>query len=223
MLYKIKTDKELFELLQIHQKLTFNAQLSLLDELKERGLESNALELQNTVAITKSKISNLNYLKDLGYSASEEQGDLVVVRTVEATLVDLLASFLGLLFCFYGLQGLFGLAAFIVSENEFSLIALLIQLGKIGIGILGIGFLNGIGRLIDNLDFELKKFENIVLLRKWVDLKKTKIEGNPSSLNMQEGADQLHLFLNKYKILSANSKSRTQRMTINALNTKLKK
>ncbi len=221
-MYKEKTDRELIELLETHKKLTFQAQLNLQQEFNQRNLSKNINDLENTIENKKSGIENLEYLKDIGFEVEKNGNSLKVTRTLKATVMDIIASILGILLCIIGLFGIIGLIGSFFSENEFSLFGLVVELGMVGLGILGVKFLNGIKRLIDYSGFELLNTNGTIILKKRFDMKLVEIQKNSSLLELEKQADRLIFRLEKDEIFNGNAKNIVQNMTLNELNRKLK-
>jgi len=220
-MYKSKTDNELFELLKKHKKLAFSAQLELQRELERRKLNEYGFELQKTISQTEDEIEALQYLKDLGYQAIKTEGSLIVRRTQKAMLIDILASLLGVLCCYIGFRGIVTVLGSLFGPNEIGLMTMVTGLLKTGLGVLGIGFLNGVGRFLDNLGFELKNSGGMVSLGKRFDFKLLEIEKSPEHLGYEENANRLVLKLEDYEVLSGNAKSLVQNKTVRALGKQL--
>ena len=70
-MYKDKEAKELLDLLDKHEALTFQSQLYLQKELEIRGLSNRGAALDRTVVKTSTDIKNFQYLKDLGFKVEE--------------------------------------------------------------------------------------------------------------------------------------------------------
>lgn len=221
-MYQEKTDQEIIDLLKIHKKLTFSAQLKLRDELNQRNLKTETSELENTIQKKISEIKNLEYLKDLGFESQKIGDSIVVTRSSKAILMDIISSILGIFFCLIGIFGIIGIIGSFIGDNEFSLFGFLIESGMVGLGITGIKLLNGIKRLIDFSGFELLNTNGTIILKKRFDLKLVEIQKNSSLLDLEKQADRLILKLEKDEILNGSSKSIIQNMTLNELNRKLK-
>ncbi|WP_396601613.1 hypothetical protein [Algibacter sp. R77976] len=221
-MYQEKTDQELIELYGMHNKLTFQAQLNLQKELNRRNVIENTSDLENSIKKKMSEIENLEHLKDIGFEVEKIGSSLKVTRTFKAILIDIVAGFFGILFCIVGLFGIIGLIGSFFSENDFSLFAMVIDLGMIGLGILGVQFLNGIKRLIDFSGFELINTNGIIILKKRFDLKLVEIQKNVSLLDLEQNSDRLILKLDKDEVFSGNAKNIVQSMSLKELNRKLK-
>jgi len=221
-MYTEKTEKELLELLEMHNKLTFQAQLNLQEELNRRNVTEYKDGLDRTIEKKISEITNLKYLKDIGFESEKIGSSLKVTRTFKATLVDIAATIFGIIFCIIGFFGLTGLIGSFFSENDFSISTLIVELGMIAIGIVGIRFLNGMKRLIDYYGFELINDNGIVILKKRFDMKLAEIQKSESLLSLDKQADRLILRLEKDEIFSGNANNIIQNMSLNALKRKLK-
>ncbi|MFC7445323.1 hypothetical protein [Mesoflavibacter profundi] len=221
-MYKQKTDRELIELLAIHKKLTFQSQLNLKEELNRRNLNENIEDLENTIQEKVSEIKNLDYLKDIGFKADKFGESIKVTRTGRATLIDIIAIVLGIIFCIIGFFGILGLIGSFSSESEFSMFSLIIEIGMIAIGVLGVKFLNGIKRLIDYSGFELLNNNGTITLKKRFDTKLVEIQKNESFLKLKKQSELMVLKLENDDILSANANNIIQKMTISELTKRLK-
>jgi len=95
-MYSNKTTKELRAVLGQYQMLTFESQLILNQELKERNLAVDRSELETTISEKLNQIKNLEYLKDFGFNAQFTDDGVVVTRTTKAIVMDVLAIIIGL-------------------------------------------------------------------------------------------------------------------------------
>lgn len=213
-MYKEKNNKELIELLEMHEKLTFQAQLDLKAELNLRNLEINISELEETIHTKTEEIENLHYLKDIGFQ-SEKNGEYVkITRTNKAIFIDLLAIFFGIIFCIIGLNGIFELIGIFSNGAEFNIMTLIAKLGLISMGILGLKFLNGIKRLIDYSGFEFSNNNGNIILKKRFDTKLVEIQKKESLLELEKQSESFSLKLENDEIFKANSNSIIQKMTL---------
>ncbi|MBG7612361.1 hypothetical protein IU405_08885 [Polaribacter sp. BAL334] len=221
-MYTQKNINELIELSKNQKSLTFESQLKLQVEFKKRNLQTNISELENSINKKLLEIKNLEYLKNLGLEFVNIGNYIRIQRTTKAILIDFIAIILGILFCIIGFYGIVGIISYFLSDNEFDILSLIIQVGLISIGILGIKFLNGIKRLIDYAGFELLNENGIITLKKRFDTKLIKIQKNESLLELKEQSELITLKLENIEIISANVNNIVQRMTIEELTKRLK-
>ena len=217
-MYKKKSDRELIKLLEIHKSLTFESKLLLKNEIRRRDIEIDILSLENSIENKLSKIKNLDYIKDFGFQLdNQSNGLLKIERTTKSIIVDIIAIILGICFCLVGLFGLIDVFGIFFSDENINVMALVISGIKIVIGILGLSFLSGIKRLIDYYGFELSKKENIITLKKRLDINLIEIQKDHSLLELKQSSDLLTLEIDNLKILSCNSNNIVQKMTLKEL------
>ena len=221
-MYKNLSDRALIDLLAIHKKLTLQSQLNLRTKLNHRNIDENTEELEQTINKTFSEIENLDYLKSLGFKAEKFGESIKITRSNKAVFMDILAVFLGIVFCVIGFFGIIGLIGSFSSESEFSFLSFIVEIAMLTIGILGIKFLGGINRLIDYSGFELINNNGIITLKKRFDTKLVEIQKNESMITLTEESDLMTLKLDDDKILSTNSNNLIQKMTISELSKRLR-
>ena len=90
-MYNDRTKKELLEILEQYQMLTFESQLSLNAELESRGLVVDKSELELAIEVKMSQINNLEYLDQLGFNATIDDESITVTRTTSAVVADAIA------------------------------------------------------------------------------------------------------------------------------------
>ncbi|MFK8058474.1 MAG: hypothetical protein AB8B78_00110 [Polaribacter sp.] len=220
-MYKEKTDRELIEILKIQKSLTFESQLNLKEEFNKRDTIIDISDLKNSINEKIMKIKNLDYLKNLGFQFENNNNSIKIFRTTKAIVVDVLGIIFGILLCVIAVYGLIGIISSLKNENEFNILSLIIQVGMIALGFVGIGFLNGLKRLIDYSDFELSNTNGLVTLKKRVDVKILETQKNEDSFQLKKGSELLTLQFDNIKILSANVNNIVQTMTINELSKRL--
>lgn len=217
MMYKDKTEKELRELFKIQENLTFESKLRLRDEINSRALDLDLSELNNFINKKEFEVESLKYLKRAGFRITSDDGFINIYRTTEAKILDLFAFLLGIILCFIGLAGILELFSFFVNDIDFEIATFIYYGSKIALGIIGIGFLNGIKRLINYSGFEVSKIKGLIILSKRVDVKLTKIQLDKSFLSLNEDENQLVLKLDNYDIMSVSNDNMIQKMTLNYL------
>lgn len=216
-MYKEKTDRELIELVKIQNKLTFESQLSLKSEFDTRDIDIDILELENSIDEKTKKIKNLDYLKEIGFQLENNNDYLKISRTTKAMLIDLLAIFLGFLFCCVGFYGISGIIGDYSNEVDFNTALFVVRVMMIGIGYIGLKFLNGIKRLIDFSDFELIKIKEIITLKKRFDISISQIEINKSLIYLKEENDFIKLKIKETDVLSVSVDNLIHKMTLKEL------
>lgn len=221
-MYKENTNRELSDLLERHESLTFNSQINLQGELKRRGILENTDYLNRTIDRKFKKIKNFDYLDDLGFEIEQIGDSIKITRTSKAIMIDLIALFLGVIFCVLGIYGVSLFINELVNGNEVNPVGLVVGIAYANLGLLGIKFLNGFKRLFDFMDFELFCSNGIVTLKKRFDLKLVEIEKSTSFLDLEEQSEKLILKLGNDEIFDANSKNIMQRLTIMELAGRLK-
>ena len=221
-MYSNKTDRELIELLDKYQTLTFQSQLVLKNELSLRNIQEPTSHLNNTINHEISKIDNLEYLNDLGFNLEKVGNSIKVTRTTKAIIIDIIAIIFGLIFCVIGFFGITSLIGAFYTESAVSVFSLIINIGMVAIGYTGIKLLSGIKRLFDYSGFELLNINGLVILKKRFDLKIIEIQRDISHLTLTEQTENLVLKLGDYEILKTNAKNLVHNMTIKALTSKLK-
>ena len=111
-MYSDRTDSELMGILEQQAFLTFESQLNLRDELAQRAMVVDTTELDDSISQKLIEINNLDYLKDFGFKAEENQDGITVTRTKNATITDVLGIIMGVLVFLLGVYGIgcFGFA-----------------------------------------------------------------------------------------------------------------
>ena len=216
-MYKEKNNKELIELLEMHDKLTFQAQLNLRTELSIRKLEVNTSDLEDAINTKVSEIENLDYLKDIGFESEKDGKSIKITRTNKAVLLDVTAIILGIIFCYIGLIGISGVINLFSNGAEFNIVTLIWQLVMVSIGYLGIKLLGGIKRLIDYSGFEFLNNKGNITLKKRFDTKLVEIQKDESLLELEKQSEYLSLKLENDEVFKANSSSIIQKMTLSEL------
>lgn len=222
-MYSDRTKKELLEILEQYHMLTFESQLSLNAELESRGLVVDKSELELAIEVKISQINELEYLNELGFNASKDNGGVTVTRTSNAIFQDVIAVIFGVLVFLLGVYGVGSLVSLFVNGEEVNVFTLAVNLAMASLLLLGLKFLNGIQRLIDFTGFRLSNHDGTIILKKRYDLKLEEIKEKASELFLEMDDDELKLKLGEHTILNSNSDNIIQRLTLEQLTSLLKK
>ncbi|PCJ98766.1 MAG: hypothetical protein COA50_00545 [Flavobacteriaceae bacterium] len=217
MMYTNQADKELLQLLQKHENLTFQSQLNLQKELNRRNMSEDISALNSLIDKKYIAIAELAHLNDIGFKAEKFEDSIKVTRTVKATVMDVIAIILGMALCVAGIFGITRLIGSFSSENEFSLFSLVINILLIISGKFGIDFLNGIKRLFDYWGFQLMSSNGVIKLRKRFDMKLEEVEKAEDDLSLEKQSNHLVLKLGTEEILRGSNKNIIQAMTVQEL------
>lgn len=219
-LYKHHSGRELVAVLENTSKLTYEAQLNLLREVKKRGITVDTAVLQEEIAVKEVAIKNLDHLYDLGFEATfDPSGNkLELRRTGQAKLMDGTSTVIGFVLALLGLIGFWLLVAIFFGDNEFTL-------GKlIGYGFLivagGIGFkmLSGINRFLDYRNFSLVQVGNTITL---THQSNTKTYGT-AAVSLFENEEELVFMLDDEEVIHASAHNLKQKLTLQELVHKIK-
>lgn len=222
-MYSDKTKKELLEILEQYHMLTFESQLSLNWELESRGLVVDKSELELAIEVKMSQINELEYLNELGFNATTDNGVVTVTRTSNAIFADIVAVIFGVLVFLLGVYGVGSLVSLFVNGEEINVFSLAVNLAMASLVLLGFKFLNGIQRLIDFSGFRLSNHEGTITLRKRFDLKLEEIKEKTSELFLETDEDEVILKLGERTILNSNADNIIQRLTMERLTSVLKR
>ena len=167
-LYKNHTNREVVAVLEQSTKLTYDAQLNLLQELKARGLPVATNVLENHIQEKEEAIHSLAYLKDLGFKYEEEIGSkaVKVTRATKAKVMDVVSIVLGAILFLVGLVYFWMLMAIFFGDNEFTLSKLFTHCLMIAAGMIGFKMLSGIHRFLDYFSFSLVQSGTLVSVDK---------------------------------------------------------
>ncbi len=222
-MYSDKTTKELTEVLNQYQMLTFESQLVLSKELTTRNSAVDSSELESAIGEKLHRIKNLDYLMDLGFNAQFTEQGVVVTRNTRAVIMDVLAIIIGIVVFFLGVYGIGSLVAMFVNGDDFNVFSLAINFAMASLVFNGFKFFNGIKRLIDYSGFRLSNENGVISLRKRFDVKLEEVKGALSDLQLEEEEEEMLLRLGEHVILNANAENIIQRMTLEELIKVLKK
>jgi len=221
-MYSDRTNGELIEILDRHSLLTFEAQVSLHNELKKRTVAIDLSGLEATITNKRIQIRNLEYLKDFGFQAEISADGLIVTRTQEALLTDVLAVIVGLLVFFLGVFGCINLAYIFINGDELDVFTLTYKFAMAALVFIGFSFFSGLHRLFDFYGFELSKFNGSVSLKKRFDVKLEKIKIDPTDIHLDEKENVLSLKLGHDTIFTSNASNLLQTLTLQELVKELK-
>ncbi len=221
-MYRDKTKEELFDLVKKRESLTFHARIKLQQELLKRNESNGISELNTSIHKQVTEIKEMKYLEQLGFKLEKTGFGLKITRTFKATLNDFQAIIFGVVLILFGIWGFLSFVSAVFNDGDVSVVSLAINIGQIGLGIIGIRFLSGFKRFLDFVGFELNKTDDRIKLKKRFDIQLTEIEKNTSQLKLEEIQGKLILKLEDYEILRANSENTIQKMTLKELEKKLK-
>ncbi|WP_116771077.1 hypothetical protein [Maribacter litoralis] len=221
-MYSNRTNSELIAIMNQHSLLTFEAQLSLQDELQKRAVVVDMSDLNATIANKRAQIQNLEYLKDFGFQANRTEDGLTVTRTNKALFTDILAVIVGLLVFLLGIYGCINLVYTFINGDELDVFTLAYKFAMAGLLFIGFSFFSGLQRLFDFYGFELRKSNSSVTLKKRFDVKLEEINIDPADVHLEEDEDVLALKLGRETIFTSNSGNLIQTFTLQDLAKELK-
>lgn len=220
-MYQEKNDRQLLELVYIHKKLTFQAQLYLKREIDKRELDADLTDFHQTIEDKRSKINNLDYLENMGFQSQDTNNSIEITRTTRAVVMDVVAILVGLLFLVIGIYAVVTLVDSFNSDEAFNIFELLLNVGLAYLGILGFQFLSGINRLIDHSGFKLLGLDQMITLRKRFDMTLNEIQKESSSLHLVHSEEEITLQMDDVDIISTYSDNNVHKMTLEKLKEKL--
>lgn len=222
-MYNDRTKKELLEILEQYQMLTFESQLSLNAELESRGLVVDKSELELAIEVKMSQINNLEYLDQLGFNATIDNHSITVTRTMSAVVADVIAVVFGVLVFLLGVYGVSSLVSMFVNGEDINVFSLAVNLAMSTLILVAFSFFNGIKRLIDFAGFRLSNHDGTITMKKRFDLKLEEIKEKASELFLETDEEELVLKLGDYAVFNSNADNLVQRLTIEHLTSLLKK
>ena len=222
-MYNDRTKKELLEILEQYQMLTFESQLSLNSELESRGLVVDKSELELAIEVKMSQINNLEYLDQLGFNATIDNHSITVTRTMSAVVADAIAVVFGVLVFLLGVYGVSSLVSMFVNGEDINVFSLAVNLAMSTLILVAFSFFNGIKRLIDFAGFRLSNHDGTITMKKRFDLKLEEIKEKASELFLETDEEELVLKLGDYAVFNSNADNLIQRLTIEHLTSLLKK
>lgn len=221
-MYKDKTDKELLEVLEQHSLLTFESQLILKEEIKNRGIIVDTSGLDAAITDKIKRIKNFEFLKDFGFKAETVENRFLVTRTLNAILTDVFAVILGLIIFLVGVYGVVNLVMTFVNGDEVDVFTLAVKFIMAGLIFVGFRFFSGLKRLFDYTGFELSRKDGDITLKKRFDIKIEEIKAKASDLLLNREEGDLELKLGNEVIFTSNAENLVQRMTLEELSKRLR-
>ncbi len=217
-LYKHQTKREILVVLAQKDKLTYEAQVNLLNELTKRFPQVSTDGLKALIKEKEESINNLEYLKDIGFSLEHDEhaGTIAIHRTSGAKILDIVSVVIGGVLTLAGLIGFWLLLAIFMGDNEFALSKLFLYVVLISGGLIGVKMLSGINRFMDYRTFELIQFKDTVTIRKG------DVEGDQvftvDQLKLEEEEEgELILSANDIEIMRSSHENLIQNLTLKAL------
>jgi hypothetical protein len=157
----------------------------------------------------------------MGFELHDNGDSVEVKRTSNAVWMDIVAIVVGLLFIIISINGIVTLFGSLYSDQSFSIFTILWCIAQASLGILGFQFLSGINRLIDHSGFQLLGLDQMITLRKRLDLKKIEIQKEPSSIHISNSEKKVTLQMEEVDIISTYSDNYIHKMTLKKLKEKL--
>ena len=222
-MYSDRTDSELMGILEQQAFLTFESQLNLRDELAQRAMVVDTTELDDSISQKLIEINNLDYLKDFGFKAEENQDGITVTRTKNATITDVLGIIMGVLVFLLGVYGCINLVMTFVNGDELDVFTLAFKFAMAALVFVGFSFFSGIKRLFDYTGFELSNRGGAITLKKRFDVKLEEIHASASDIYLDSEEDLLFLKLGDQTIFTSNADNLIQTLTLKELTKKLKR
>lgn len=222
-MYSEKSNKELMELIDISHLLTFESQLSLRDEFRNRGIPADLSRLETAIAKTEEGIGHLEFLNDMGFVATETDKGWSVKRLGKAILLDLFSVIMGLVVFLIGVYGIASLVAVFVNGTDIDVFSLGINLAMASLVLTGFKFFNGLRRLFDFMGFALLTENTKVTLKKRFDLGLEHIEKTTQDLHLAYDDEVISLMLDDVTVFKANGADLVQHLTMERLLQALKK
>ncbi|MEP5544584.1 hypothetical protein [Maribacter dokdonensis] len=205
-----------------HSLLTFEAQLSLQEELQKRAVVVDLSDLNTTIANKRAQIQNLEYLKDFGFQANRNVDGFTVTRTQKALFTDVLAVIVGILVFLLGVYGCINLVYTFINGDELDVFTLAYKFAMAGLIFIGFSFFSGLQRLFDFYEFELRKANGSITLKKRFDVKLEEVQINATDIHLEEDEDILAIKLGHETIFTSNGGNLIQTLTLQELAKELK-
>ena len=220
--YTNHTDRELIAVLDQCEKLTYEAQLNLANELKGRNTAADTSTLEKHIHDTEQAISELAYLKDLGFQYKKDAatGHIEIKRTFYAELFDVVSVILGTVFFVIGLIYFWLLMAVFFGDNEFTM-GKLVQYGLlILLGLIGFKMLSGIHRFLDYRKFSLVRTGETIQLNQ--NPKGKELQYALTDITSEVENDELILKVGEIEVIRGSASNLIQKKTIEVLVSKMK-
>ena len=221
-MYVETESKELLELINNHDKLTFQSQIDLKDELISRGFSNESNAISETIKLEIEEINKFRYLNELGFEIDEDEHSLRVVRTTKAIITDVFAVILGLILTLMGLFGIVTFIDFISSGIEIGFTTIISAVINVAFVLLGVKFLSGVKRVFDFWGFELSKSGETIKLRKRFDLKLEEIQSDTQAISLAKKGGRMIVRMKEHDLLNCNATDLIHTMTLESLFRKLR-
>ena len=221
-LYTNHSDRELVAVLAQCEKLTYEAQLNLSEELSRRNAAVDTSNLVRHISDTEQAISEFAYLKDLGFKYNEDasSGRIEIRRTFYAQLFDIVSVTLGTLFFAIGLVYFWLLMAVFFGDNEFTMSKLVRYGLMILLGLVGFKMLSGIHRFLDYRHFRLVRTGDTIELNHNPKAKERQYA--LTDITSEVESDELILKVGEIEVIRGSISNLIQKKTIEELVSKMK-
>ena len=221
-LYQHHSDRELVTVLEQSEKLTYEAQLQLLKELAHRNADIDQTALEQQIAATELAIADMAYLKDLGFTYSEDAstGRMELRRALVAKVMDVVSIVIGTVLFALGLVYFWMLLSMFFGDNQFSLGKLIGHGIMVLAGLIGFKMLSGIHRFLDYRNFSVVKTGTTIALNSSANDKELHFTSEDVHTHLED--DLLLLKVKEVEILRASAKNLVQKMTVEELERKMK-
>lgn len=217
--YNTLSDHSLQALLQQHTSLRYEAQLELIEELKNRSVSPEMLEeLEATLVVKKQFLESLGFLDEMGFKVENDGVTATITRKFWSQVTELASIIVGAVLVFVGAYGVINLYNYFTIDDGASDLQMLIFNGFFAfLGIKGFQMLGGLPRFINNLGMKFNFSEAGVTLVKRIEFSKETITGKPNEVTIEETEDMLILKLKDEVVMMANPKSFVQRATLDII------
>lgn len=222
-MYSETSDYELLQILKGYALLTFEAQLSLKEEIRKRDVKVDLSDLERAIAAKMVDIRNLVHLKDFGFEATRTTDGIKVERTKKAVFTDVFAILLGLCVFVVGIYGVINLVMTFINGDELDVFTLAFKAAMASLLFIGFSFFSGLKRIFDYAGFELSNHQGSITLKKRFDVKLEEIKAKASDVLLDNDEDILMLRLGEQVIFTSNADNVIQTMTLQELTKALKK
>ncbi|MDH5367239.1 MAG: hypothetical protein OEW67_09650 [Cyclobacteriaceae bacterium] len=212
-IYKEKTHKEIFLILESIDKLSYEAKTALYKYLQEnkRGIEVSSEkldELKKSYQLEEEDINSLNYLSNLGFKIIGTMNDFKIIRTRSAKLVDIVGAVIGIVLLLV-LKLAIGQWQKIV-YNGFEILDLIFGIIFTIVGIFGlILFTKTLYRFVDYFSFKINKKGSKITICRIEDLKRKTYQIDNSSIMIatEEGVTTVSFVANDHQQVNLLSSS----------------
>jgi len=204
------SDRELLDVLSKHNKLSIVAKRELKKEFESRNIsDQNELlnKLDSEISKENEDIDNLKHIDNLGLKLQNfDKNSFRISRSGRAIFLDILSIPIGVIlsiFCLIGIANILTFSSPIMG-------VLLAVIGVPGPKI----FINGINRIVEYAGFSFEVVDNLFYLKKRFDIGLEDIQGNTSSLYIEDSND---LMFNNISIIKINAINTVNKSTLKAI------